>query len=133
MAELEGRTTRLAVLLGVSVIVIGVAAAVPHRANEIGAVAIGIGLFTICWLKGKRGFALNNATLAPNRPFPVQADHPSVSRSDRSPAASAKPVRRALPQRLWLLSRLAGQVRQTALAARRRRSPRCIAAPRPGD
>ena len=58
MAELEGRTTRLAVLLGVSVIVIGVAAAVPHRANEIGAVAIGIGLFTICWLKGKRGFAL---------------------------------------------------------------------------
>ena len=58
MAELEGRTTRLAMLLGVSVIVIGVAAAFPHRANEVGAVAIGIGLFTICWLKGKRGFAI---------------------------------------------------------------------------
>jgi hypothetical protein len=57
MAELDGRTTRLAVLLGVSVIVIAVAAAVPHHANEIGAVAIGIALFTICWLKGKRGFA----------------------------------------------------------------------------
>ena len=36
MAELEGRTTRLAVLLGVSVIVISLAAAFPHRANEMG-------------------------------------------------------------------------------------------------
>jgi hypothetical protein len=58
MAELEGRATRLAVLLGVSVIVIGVAAAFPHRANEVGAVAIGFGLCTICWLKGKRGLAV---------------------------------------------------------------------------
>ena len=57
MAELEGRTTRLAVLLGVSVIVIGLGAAFPHRANEMGGVVISIGLFTICWLKGKRGFA----------------------------------------------------------------------------
>jgi hypothetical protein len=58
MAELEGRATRLAVLLGVAVTAIGVAAAFPHRANDVGAVAIGIGLFTICWLKGKRGLAV---------------------------------------------------------------------------
>ena len=58
MAELEGRATRLGVLLGASAIVIGVAAAFPHRADEIGAIAIAIGLFLVCLLKGKRGFAL---------------------------------------------------------------------------
>ena len=57
MAELEGRAIRLGVLLGASVIVIGVAAAFPHHANEIGAIAIAIGLFLVCWLKGKRGLA----------------------------------------------------------------------------
>ena len=57
MAEFDARTTRLAVLLGVLVIVIVLAAAIPHQANRIVGVAIGMSLLVICWLKGKRGFA----------------------------------------------------------------------------
>jgi hypothetical protein len=57
MAELDARTTRLAALLGVLIIVIILAATVPHQANRIVGVAIGISLLAICWLKGKRGFA----------------------------------------------------------------------------
>jgi cell division protein FtsW (lipid II flippase) len=57
MAELDARTTRLAVLLGALVVVIILAATVPHQANLMAEVAIGISLMAICWLKGKRGFA----------------------------------------------------------------------------
>ena len=57
MAELDARTTRLAVLLGGLIIVIILAVTVPHQANRIVGVAVGIGLLVICWLKGKRGFA----------------------------------------------------------------------------
>jgi cell division protein FtsW (lipid II flippase) len=57
MAELDARTARLAMLLGVLIIVIILAATVPHQANSIVGVAIGIGLLVICWLKGKRAFA----------------------------------------------------------------------------
>ncbi len=56
MAELDARTSRLAVLLGVLIIVIILAATVPHQATGIVGFAIGIGLLVICWLKGKRGF-----------------------------------------------------------------------------
>lgn len=56
MAELDARTTRLAALLGVLIVVIVLAATVPHQANSIVGVAIGIGLLAVCWLKGKRGF-----------------------------------------------------------------------------
>jgi hypothetical protein len=57
MVELDARTIRLAVLLGVLIIVIILAATVPHQANSIVSVAIGISLLVTCWLKGKRGFA----------------------------------------------------------------------------
>jgi uncharacterized paraquat-inducible protein A len=57
MAELDVRATRLAVLLGVLIIVIILAATVPHQANRIVGVAIGISLLVVCWLKGKRGSA----------------------------------------------------------------------------
>jgi hypothetical protein len=56
MAELDARTTRLAVLLGVLIVVVILAATVPHQANSIVGVAIGISLLGVCWLKGKRGF-----------------------------------------------------------------------------
>jgi hypothetical protein len=56
MAELDARTTRLAALLGVLVIVVILAATVPHQANSIVGAAIGISLLVACWLKGKRGF-----------------------------------------------------------------------------
>jgi hypothetical protein len=58
MVVLDARTTRLAVLLGVLIIVMILAAIVPHEANRIVGAAIGIGLLVACWLKGKRGFAV---------------------------------------------------------------------------
>jgi hypothetical protein len=58
MVELDARTTRLAALLGVLIIVIVLAATVPHQANRIVGFAIGISLLVVCWLKGKRGFAV---------------------------------------------------------------------------
>jgi len=57
MAQLDARTARLAVLLGVLIIVIILAATIPHQANRIVGAAIGISLLMVCWLKGKRGFA----------------------------------------------------------------------------
>jgi membrane protein DedA with SNARE-associated domain len=55
MAELDARTTRMAVLLGALILVIFLGAVVPRQANYLVGCAIGIGLLVVCWLKGKPG------------------------------------------------------------------------------
>jgi hypothetical protein len=58
MAELDGRTIRMAALLGVLVVVIFLGAVTPHQARFIVACAIDVGLLAACWLKGKPGMVL---------------------------------------------------------------------------
>jgi hypothetical protein len=53
--ELDSRTIRMAVLLGVLIVVIFLGAVTPHEAKFVLACAIDVGLLVVCWLKGKPG------------------------------------------------------------------------------
>jgi hypothetical protein len=57
MAELDIRTIRLAVLLGVLIVVVILAAVVPHQAGYIVGSVVGISLLAVCGLKGKWSLA----------------------------------------------------------------------------
>jgi hypothetical protein len=68
MVEVDVRTARLALLVGAFIVVVVLAAVVPHQAGEITGIAVGLGCLTVCWLKGKRGlFVLS--FLVPLIPF----------------------------------------------------------------
>ncbi len=55
MVRLDARTIRMAVLLGVLILVIFLGAVAPRQAGYIVSSMVGIGLLLVCWLKGKPG------------------------------------------------------------------------------
>jgi energy-coupling factor transporter transmembrane protein EcfT len=55
MVTLDARTIRMAVLLGVLIVVIFLGTVAPRQAGYIVGSAVGISLLVVCWLKGKPG------------------------------------------------------------------------------